>query len=201
MVKVYAIDGVVPVVDPSTYVHPTAVLIGDVIIGPGCFIGPSAALRADFGRIVIGSGCNVQDNCVVHTYPNGDTVIEDWGHVGHGSVLHCCVVRKNALIGMNSVVMDGAEIGESSIVAAMAFVRAGMQVPARHLVAGIPAKIVRELTDQDITWKQDGTREYQRLAQRCLATMVETEALTAVEPNRPRLSMPSYESLHVRKGK
>ena len=132
----YAIDGLVPVVDRSAYVHPSAVLIGDVHVGPGCYVGPCASLRADFGRIVLREGCNVQDSCVMHGYPFADTVVEEGGHIGHGAVLHACVVRRGALVGINAVVMDEAEVGEQAIVAACTFVPVGMKVPPRWLVAG-----------------------------------------------------------------
>lgn len=128
--KVYAIDGIVPVVDPSAYVHPSAVLIGDVIVGPGCYVGPCASLRGDFGRLILERGSNLQDTCVMHGFPGTDTVVEEDGHVGHGAVLHGCRVGRNALIGMNAVIMDNAVIGESSIVAASAFVKAGAEIPA-----------------------------------------------------------------------
>ena len=129
----YSIEGVIPVVDPSAYVHPTAVLIGDVIVGPDCYIGPAACLRGDFGRIVMHRGANVQDTCVIHGFPKHDTRVEENGHIGHGAVLHSCIVRRDALVGMNAVVMDEAEVGEAAIVAACAFVPAGMKVPARRL--------------------------------------------------------------------
>ena len=135
-----------PVVDPTAFVHPTAVLIGDVRVGPGCYVGPCASLRGDFGRLVLEAGVNVQDTCVLHGFPGTDTVVEADGHIGHGAVLHGCVVRRDALVGMNAVVMDEAEVGEQAIVAACAFVRAGMKVPPRMLVAGVPGKVVRELT-------------------------------------------------------
>ena len=183
----YSIDGVIPVVDPSAYVHPTAVLIGDVIVGPDCYVGPCAVLRGDFGRIVLHRGVNVQDTCELHGFPASDTVVEENGHIGHGAVLHGCVVRRNALVGMNTVVMDEAEIGEESIVAASAFVRAGMKVPPRSLVAGVPGKILRQVTEQEIAWKLEGTQTYQALSKRCLATMIEVTPLSAVEPDRPRL--------------
>src|SRR5699024_6826517 len=134
MENIYSIDGIVPVIHESAFVHPTAVIIGDVIIGPGVYVGPLASLRGDFGRIVMHEGSNIQDTCVVHGGPDSDTIIEVDGHIGHGAVLHGCTIKKNAMVGMNAVVMDGAVIGESSIVAAMAFVKAGMQVPARQLV-------------------------------------------------------------------
>lgn len=183
----YEIDGLKPVVHPTAYVHPTAVLIGDVVVGPGAYIGPCASLRGDFGRIVLASGCNVQDTCVIHGFPASETILEDNAHVGHGSVLHGCVVRRDALIGMNAVVMDEAEVGEASFVAASAFVRAGLKIPPRSLAAGVPAKVMRELTNQEIAWKLDGTRTYQRLAERCLATMKECAPLSEEEPGRPRL--------------
>ena len=187
MVKVYSIDGVTPVVHPSSFVHPSAVLIGDVIIGPGCYIGPCASLRGDFGRIIIGCGANIQDNCIIHGFPEHDTVVEDDGHIGHGAILHCCFIGRNALVGMNAVVMDKARVGESAIVAAMAFVKAGMVVPPRCLVAGTPAKIVRELSAKEMAWKVEGTALYQQLALRSADSMTESEALTEVEPGRKRI--------------
>ena len=188
--RVYAIDGIVPVVDPSAYVHPSAVLIGDVIVGPDCYVGPCASLRGDFGRLILEAGANLQDTCVMHGFPGTDTVVEENGHIGHGAVLHGCRIGKNALVGMNAVIMDNAVIGESSIVAASAFVKASQVVPPRTLVAGVPAKVIRPLSAEEMAWKADGTRTYQELTRRCLATMVETTALSSVEPDRKRIEMP-----------
>lgn len=188
--RAYAIDGIVPVVDPTAYVHPSAVLIGDVIIGPGCYVGPCASLRGDFGRLILERGANLQDTCVMHGFPGTDTVVEEDGHIGHGAVLHGCRVGKNALIGMNAVIMDNAVIGESAIVAASAFVKAGAEIPPRSLVAGMPAKVIRELSDEEIAWKGEGTRTYQDLTRRSLATMVECEPLAAMEADRKRIHMP-----------
>ncbi|WP_417222391.1 phenylacetic acid degradation protein PaaY [Amphritea sp.] len=198
--KVYAIDGITPVVDPTAYVHPTAVLIGDVIVGPGCYVGPNACLRGDFGRLELKRGANLQDTCVMHGFPGTDTTVEEDGHIGHGAVLHGCVIGKNALVGMNSVIMDGAVVGESSIVAAMSFVKAKMDVPDRTLVAGSPARIIKELTDKEIDWKSAGTRQYQDLTLRSMNTMQEVEALSEVEADRLRLdvgvegAIPKYKS-------
>jgi phenylacetic acid degradation protein len=189
-IRVWSIDGVTPVVDPSAYVHPSAVLIGDVIVGAGCYIGPQASLRGDFGRLEVRAGANIQDCCVMHGFPGTDTIVEEEGHIGHGAILHGCVVRKGALIGMNSVINDNADVGEAAIVAAMAFVKAGMVVPPRSLVAGVPAKFVRELSEAEMAWKVEGTRSYQELTRRSLATMRETDALAAVEPDRGRLELP-----------
>lgn len=196
----YAIDGVVPVVDPAAYVHPSAVLIGDVIVGPGCYVGPCAVLRGDFGRIVLARGANVQDTCVIHGFPARDTVVEENGHVGHGAVLHCCVVRRDALVGMNAVVLDDAEIGEQAIVAACAFVPAGMKVPPRSLVAGIPARVRRELSEQEVAGKRAGTEAYQELTLRALATMREVAPLPALTPDRPRLPPTKADALTAGRG-
>ena len=183
----YAIDGVIPVVHPSAHVHPTAVLIGDVIVGAGAYIGPCASLRGDFGRIVLHEGVNVQDTCVIHGFPASETVVETNGHIGHGAVLHGCVVRHDALVGMNAVVMDEAEVGAYTIVAASAFVRAGLKLPEKSLVAGVPAKVVRELSEDEIRWKRAGTETYQALTRRCRASLVEVQPLAAPEPDRPSL--------------
>jgi phenylacetic acid degradation protein len=185
----YSIDGIVPVVDPASFVHPTASVIGDVIIEAGCYVGPGASLRGDFGRLVMKSGGNLQDGCIVHGFPDTDTVLEEDAHIGHGAVVHGATIRRNALVGMNAVIMDGAVIGEAAFVAAMAFVKAGFDVPARHLAAGIPAKVLRPLTEQEIAWKAEGTREYQELTRRCLASFKEVAPLTAIEVNRPRVNV------------
>ena len=186
MTNIYSFEGMTPVVAPTTFVHPTAVLIGDVIIGPGCYIGPGASLRGDFGRIVIGAGCNAQDNVIIHVFPGGDCVVEDWGHIGHGAVLHGCVVRRNALIGINAVVLDKAQIGESAIVAANAVVRAGETVPERTLVGGTPARFIRQLSEGDVEAKKRATAAYHLLAEACLTDLVKAAPLTAVEPDRGR---------------
>ncbi|MBA4344063.1 MAG: phenylacetic acid degradation protein PaaY [Methylibium sp.] len=185
----YAIDGVTPVVHPSAHVHPTAVLIGDVIVGPGCYIGPCASLRGDFGRIVLHEGVNVQDTCVIHGFPASETVVETNGHIGHGAVLHGCIVRHDALVGMNAVVMDEAEVGAYSIVAACAFVRAGLKLPEKSLIAGLPAKVVRQLSEDEMRWKLEGTQTYQELTRRCQASLVEVAPLAELEANRPALPM------------
>ena len=190
MPRVYAIDGITPVVDPAAYVHPSAVLIGDVIVGPRAYIGPCACLRGDFGRIVVEQGANIQDTCMLHGFPGKDTVVGADVTVGHGAVLHGCVVRRGALVGMNAVVNDNAEVGEEAVVAALAFVKAEQKIPARSLVAGIPARVLRTLSEQELRWKQDNMLLYQDLARRSATTMQEVEALTAVEPNRKRIDIP-----------
>jgi phenylacetic acid degradation protein len=197
MVKVFAIDGVTPVVHPTAFVHPRAVLIGDVVVGPGAYVAPCACLRGDIGRIVVGEGANVQDNCLMHCFPTAECVVEDWGHVGHGTVMHGARVGRHALVGMNSVLMDGCVVGEAAFVAAMSFVPAGFEVPARTLVSGVPVKVRRDLTDEEMAWKRSGTEEYQRIAARSLATMEEVDALSEAEPGRPALRVTPLHPLHV----
>jgi phenylacetic acid degradation protein len=189
MAKIYAIDGIVPVVDPNAFVHPTAVLIGDVIVGPGCYVGPVSSLRGDFGRLILEEGANLQDTCVMHGFPGTDTVVEVDGHIGHGAVLHGCRVKRNAMVGMCAVIMDGA------------FVKSGFEVPPRTLVAGIPAKVIRALTEEEIAWKFKGTVAYQELALRSLRTMQEVEPLTQVEPDRKRISVSDVVPLYIERQK
>jgi phenylacetic acid degradation protein len=195
MSGVWAYDGIVPVIDPSAFVHPAAVVIGDVIIGPGAYVGPGAVLRGDFGRITLGAGSNVQETCVVHSFPNLEVEIGPSGHIGHGAVLHGCRIGRNAMVGMNAVVMDRAEIGENSIVAAMAFVKAGAVIPPRSLAVGSPARVTRELTDAEIDWKTRGTGVYQRLALEARDKLRPAEPLSAPEPDRRRVRAPDYDPL------
>jgi len=190
MPKVYSIDGIVPVVHPSAFVHESAVLVGDVIVGARAYVGPCACLRGDFGRIVVEEGANIQDTCMLHGFPGKDTVVGAEATVGHGAVLHGCVVKRGALIGMNSVVNDNAEVGEGAMVAAMAFVKAEARIPPRSLAAGIPARVLRELSAEESQWKKDNMHLYQQLAVRSSKTMQRVEALTAVEPGRKRIDIP-----------
>jgi len=193
----YSIDGLIPVVAPGAFIHPQAVLIGDVLVGERCYVGPCASLRGDFGRVVMGAGSNVQDCCILHSFPAKDTLLEEDAHVGHGAVLHGCIVRRRALIGIGAIVMDDAVIEEEAFVGAASFVRAGFVVPARTLVTGVPARVVRELKPEELAWKAAGTREYQELAVRSLATLRECAPLPAPEPNRPRLGTSAAVPLHT----
>ncbi len=201
MGHIYEIDGVIPVVHPHAFIHPEAVIIGDVIIGADCYIGPCACLRGDFGRIVIERGANIQDTCVVHSFPEEDTRVAPGGHIGHGAVLHGCHIKRNALVGMNAVVMDHAVVGENAFVAAMAFVKAGMQVPDNTLVAGTPARVIRELTDKEIGWKSEGTAQYQQLAVRSRNTLRPVTPLREVEPDRPRVKVTSQDMATLSKSR
>ena len=184
----YSINGIVPVVDPSAYVHPTASLIGDVIIGPGCYIGPCASLRGDMGRISVAEGVNIQDTCVLHCGPGAELIVEPEGHIGHGAVLHGCKIGTNVLVGINAIVMDNSVIGESSIIAAGTFVKTGFVCEPCSLIMGIPGRVVRQLSEEDISKKRKETEVYKRLTVRCLETMVETEPLTEIDPQRKRFT-------------
>ena len=188
----YAIENLIPVVDPSAYVHPTAVLIGDVIIGKNCYIGPNAVLRGDFGRIIVKQGSNVQDTCVIHSFPDKDCVIEENGHIGHGAILHGCHIGENALVGMNAVIMDDAVIGAESLVAATAFVKSAFECPPRSLLAGSPATIKRTLSDKEVSWKTNGTAQYHQLTTRCQQSLVEIQPLAEIQKDRPRFNNSSY---------
>lgn len=194
----YAIDGLVPVIDPTAFVHPDAILIGDVIIGPGCYVGPAACLRGDLGRIVLERGANVQDACVLHSFPDRDMLVEENGHIGHAAVLHCCTVRRDALVGIQAVLMDAVVVGEQAIVGACSFVPEGVELPPRSLSVGSPAKVLRELTDEQLATKRAGTEVYHRLTERCLRTFKPVDALTAPEPGRPRLVLPYVSALGQR---
>ena len=185
--KVYSIDGVTPVVHPLAFVHPEAVLIGDVIIEEGCYIGPCASLRGDFGRIIVRKGSNVQDNCTLHSMPGFDCVVGVNGHIGHGAIIHSAQLGPNVLVGMNSVVMDHARIGEAAMIGAMSFVKTGAEVPARHLAAGAPARVLRELSADELAKKIEATKLYQQLAQRSLASLRPAEPLVHFDANRPRV--------------
>ena len=188
----YELNGIRPVVKESAYVHPLAVLIGDVIVHEHCFVAPHAVMRGDFGRLILGPGANLQDNCCMHGFPDSDTVVEENGHIGHGAILHGCIIRKNALVGMNSTIMDNAVIGENSIVAANSFVKAGYEIAPNSLAAGTPAKVLRELTEDEINWKSRGTLEYQALARAYLGGLNEVEPDVQVQADRPRMQQSVY---------
>lgn len=188
MAKVYEIDGVIPVVDPMAFVHPDSVLIGDVIVGPHAYIGPCACLRGDMGRISIAEGASVQDTCVIHSFPNVETVIDQKGHIGHGAIVHGCYVGVGALVGMNAVIMDGAVVGDNALVAAGSLVKSGFEIPPGHLAAGTPARVLRVLTVDERQWMQQGAEEYLQLASRSMETLKAVEPLSRVEKKRKKLN-------------
>jgi len=183
---VYRFQGIVPVVEPGSYVHPSATLIGDVIVGPGCFIAPGASLRGDFGRIVVEGDSSIQDGCCLHT-STADCIVGRGATIGHGAVLHSCRIGEQTLVGINTVVLDEAEIGPECLLAAMSLVKPGQQVPARSLVAGNPARIIRTFEPHQVTWRNTGDGEYQRLTREALTDLVECAPLQAPEPDRRRI--------------
>ncbi|MFM7596565.1 MAG: transferase hexapeptide repeat family protein [Flavobacteriales bacterium] len=185
----YSFNGFIPVVDPSSYIHETASIIGDVIIGKDCYVGPGAVIRGDWGRIIIEDGCNVQENCVVHMFPGKHITFESGAHIGHGAVVHGATLKANCLIGMNAVVMDGAVVGKNSIVGALSFVKAEEIIPDNHLFAGNPGKIIKELSSEMIQWKTEGTTLYQSLPASCHSSLLPVSPLTSIEENRPTHEM------------
>lgn len=191
---IYAIDNFVPVIQKNTYIHPSAEIIGDVIIEENCYIGPGAVLRGDFGRIYVSHHSNVQDNCVMHSFPNIDCVLEPYSHIGHSAVLHGCRIGENSLIGMNSVVMDETIIGKESMVGASSFVRAKFVCEPRSMIMGIPAKVTRQLSEQEVQWKSQSTQEYIDLAVRSLASMRLVTPLSQQEIDRPRYQESNHQT-------
>jgi phenylacetic acid degradation protein len=159
----YSFKNFIPVVHPSAFVHPQAVVTGNVIIGENVYVGPGASLRGDWGKIVIEDGCNVQENCTIHMFPGVTARLCTNAHIGHGAIIHGATIGVNCLVGMNSVIMDNAELGEECIVGALTFIKADAKIPRRSLIAGNPGKIIKEVSDEMIKWKSDGTALYQSL--------------------------------------
>ncbi|MBI3790421.1 MAG: transferase hexapeptide repeat family protein [Gemmatimonadetes bacterium] len=188
----YAFNGFIPVVHESAFVHPLAAVIGNVTIGRDVYIGPGAAIRGDIGGIVIMDGANVQENCTVHTFPGTVTVLEERAHIGHGAVIHGAHIGRNALVGMNAVVMDHAVVGDECIIGALTFVPGKMEIPARKVVVGNPARIVKDVSDEMLTWKTEGTALYQRLPAAYHATMQPVAPLREVPAHRPMAQEMNY---------
>lgn len=184
---IYKFKDFIPVVHESSFVHPLAAVIGNVIIGKNCYIGPGAAVRGDWGEIVLKDGVNIQENCTVHVFPGKNVTFEESAHIGHGAIVHGANIGENAMVGMNSVIMDDAYVGKESIVGAMAFVKTNMQIPPRSLVVGSPAKVIKQVSDEMLAWKTAGTRLYQRLpADSFDGGLEEVEPLREVPKNRPK---------------
>lgn len=180
---IYSFKGFTPVVHKSSFVHPLAAVTGNVIIGKNCYIGPGAAIRGDWGQIILEDGVNVQENCTVHMFPGKSITLKESAHVGHGAIIHGANLGRNCLIGMNTVIMDDAEIGDESIVGAMAFVKAETIIPKRSLVVGNPAKVIKQVSDEMIAWKTKGTKLYQELPADCHESLKEVEPLREVPEN------------------
>lgn len=180
----YSFNGIRPIVDPSSFVHPQAVITGDVTIGKNCYIGPGAALRGDWGKIILEDGCNVQENCTIHMFPGLSVLLKEGAHIGHGAIIHGATIGKNCLVGMNSVLMDHVELGDESIVGALTLVREGEKIPTRSVIVGNPAKIVGAVSDQQLAWKTEGTQLYQTLPSVCGASLKPCKPLQKFRPQK-----------------
>ena len=176
----------IPIIHPTSFVHPLAAVTGNVIIGKNCYIGPGAAIRGDWGEIILEDGVNVQENCTVHMFPGKSIILKGGAHVGHGAIIHGANLGENCLVGMNAVIMDGAEIGKECIIGALAFVKAETKIPKRSLVVGNPAKIIRQVSDDMIAWKTAGTKLYQQLPKDCYDSLEEVEPLREIPEHRPK---------------
>lgn len=175
---IYSFNGFIPVIHESSFIHPLAAVTGNVIIGKDCYIGPGAALRGDWGQIIIEDGCNVQENCTIHMFPGVTVLLKEAAHIGHGAIIHGASIGKNCLVGMNAVIMDNVELGDECIVGALTFIKQDEKIPARSLVAGNPGKIIKQVSDEMIAWKTEGTKLYQSLPKKMF------DSWTACEPLR-----------------
>ena len=181
---IYEFNGYKPVIDPSSFIHKEATIIGNVIIGKDVYVGPGASLRGDWGQIIVKNGCNIQDNCIVHIFPGKDVILEENAHIGHGAIIHGASIGRNSLIGMNAVIMDDATIGNECVIGALCFIKGEMQVPNRKIVVGNPAQIKGGVSDEMLAWKTKGTELYQELPEECKTLMRECEPLDKIEENR-----------------
>lgn len=183
MANIFEFDGYKPVIHRSAFIHPNATVTGNVSIGRDVYIGPGAAIRGDWGQIIIEDGCNVQENCTIHMFPGTTVLLKEGAHIGHGAVIHGAIIGKNVLVGMNSVVMDNVVIGDNCVIGALCFVPADMEIPERKVVVGNPAKIVKDVSDEMIAWKTKGTALYQQLPADCYRSL---------KPCEPLRRMPAY---------
>ena len=175
---IYTFNGFTPVVHPSSFIHPLAAVTGNVEIGKEVYVGPGAAIRGDWGRIVIKDGCNVQENCTIHMFPGVEVILEEQAHIGHGAIIHGSHIGENVLIGMNSVIMDNVIIEKECIIGALSFIKEGSHIPYRSLVVGNPGRVVKKVSDEMIDWKSRGTLLYRTLPSECHSTLKESDALT-----------------------
>lgn len=197
---IYRYQEYIPVVHPSSFIHPQAAVTGNVIIGRNCYIGPGAALRGDWGQIILEDGCNVQENCTVHMFPGVTVLLREGSHIGHGAIIHGATIGKNCLVGMNSVVMDDVELGNECIIGALTLVREGEKIPGRSLVVGNPGKIIKKVTDEMMAWKTEGTEIYQSLPKIMLEESGLTEPLREI-PSNLQQQQKNYLPLKQRKSK
>ena len=190
---IFEFNEIIPVIDPSSFIHPQATVIGNVIIGKHVYVGPGAVLRGDWGQIIIEDGCNVQENCTVHMFPGTTVLLREGAHIGHGAVIHGATIGKNCLVGMNAVIMDNVQLGDESIVGALSFIKADEVFASRSLIVGNPAKKIKEVSDEMIEWKSEGTALYQRLPQQMHSSLKECEPLTII-PVQREVKYPVYKT-------
>ena len=188
---IYAFNGIRPVIHPSSFVHPQATVTGQVVIGKDVYIGPGAAIRGDWGKIIIKDGCNVQENCTIHMFPGVTVILHEAAHIGHGAIIHGAIIGRNCLIGMNAVIMDDVVLGDECIVGALCFIKQGEQIPARSMVVGNPSRIIKQVSEEMINWKSEGTRLYQALPKHCFDTLQPCEPLEEEVEQSP-LFIPDY---------
>jgi phenylacetic acid degradation protein len=181
---IYSFKEFIPVIDSTSFIHPLAAVTGNIIIGKDCYIGPGAALRGDWGQIIIEDGCNVQENCVIHMFPGVTVLLKGAAHIGHGAIIHGATIGNNCLIGMNAVIMDNVELGDECIVGALTFIKQDEKIPSRSLIAGNPGKIIKQVTDEMMAWKTEGTKLYQSLPKEMFDTWKETEPLREIPVDR-----------------
>jgi carbonic anhydrase/acetyltransferase-like protein (isoleucine patch superfamily) len=186
MANIFEFNGYKPVIDKSSFVHPNATVTGNVIIGRDVYIGPGAAIRGDWGQIIIEDGCNVQENCTVHMFPGVTVLLKEGAHIGHGAVIHGATIGRNVLIGMNSVVMDNVIIGDNCIVGALSFIPADSEIPPGKILVGNPAKVIKDASPEMIEWKTEGTKLYQKLPSECHSTLKPCEPLRRLPAYRPK---------------
>ncbi|MBK9636738.1 MAG: transferase hexapeptide repeat family protein [Bacteroidetes bacterium] len=184
MANIFEFNGYRPVIHESAFVHPNATVTGNVIIGKKVYIGPGAAIRGDWGAIIIEDGCNVQENCTIHMFPGVTVHLKEGAHIGHGAIIHGATIGENVLVGMNAVVMDRVIVGDNSLVGALCFIPEGMQIPERKIVVGNPAKIIKDITDEMIAWKTKGTQLYQQLPEEMYKTLKPCEPLREIPKDR-----------------
>jgi phenylacetic acid degradation protein/carnitine operon protein CaiE len=182
---IYSFKDFIPVIDESAFIHPQACVTGNVVIGKNVYVGPGAAIRGDWGKIIIEDGCNVQENCIIHMFPGVTVLLKQAAHIGHGAVIHGATIGKNCLVGMNSVIMDNVDLGDECIVGALSFIKADEMIEPRSLVAGNPAKFIKKVTDEMIQWKAQGTRLYQMLPADMKAFWKECEPLRKIPDDQP----------------
>jgi phenylacetic acid degradation protein len=185
---VYSFNHYIPVVHESSFIHPLAAVTGNVIIGRNCYIGPGAALRGDWGKIIIEDGCNVQENCTIHMFPGLTVLLKEAAHIGHGAIIHGAIIGKNCLVGMNAVVMDHVEVGDESIIGALSFIKENEKIPPRSLIAGNPARIIKQVTDEMIAWKTEGTKLYQHLPADLMNGLKACEPLREIPPHQTEMN-------------